>query len=380
MENERKLLELRDVSMSFVAKSGLLEGEKRLQVLRRVNLAIDEGEIVVVVGESGCGKTTVGKIITGLLKPTSGRMIFNGRNLYSSSLLNKNKIELDEAAFEEEARGLSDRERKAFFKRKRKEKAEEYRARIAEFENSVQFVQQDSYAALNPVRTIYQSLYAPIKNKYRKWTRAEADARIEELLGLVGLAPAEQYLFKFPHQLSGGQRQRILMARAVSLEPKLIVADEPVSMIDVSLRLSILDLMKELNRKLGLSFVYITHDLSTARYIAYHGRICVMYLGEIVEMGTVENVVASPRHPYTQALFGAVPIPDPELARKARPIRIKSMEVGNLSSRKDGCPFYPRCPYAREDCENERFSYANHGDTKVLCKHLEEVPLWDAED
>lgn len=372
-----KLLSLQDICMSFAVKSGFLTGEKRLQVLRNINLDIEQGEIVVVVGESGCGKTTIGKIITGLLKPTSGKMIFNGRDLYRGFFGKLKKMPVDLSEYEREAADMAEKERKAFIKRKTKEKIAEYRAHEAEFENSVQFVQQDSYAALNPVRTIYQSLYAPIRNKNRKWTRRQIDDRIQELMQLVGLFPAEQFLYKYPHQLSGGQRQRILMARAVSLDPKLIVADEPVSMIDVSLRLSILNLMKELNAKLGLSFVYITHDLSTARYIAYHGRICVMYLGEIVEMGTVEDVVASPRHPYTQALFGAVPVPDPKLAREQPPVKIKSMEVGNLAQRKNGCPFYARCPYARDDCENIAIGYEQYGNSKVLCKHLDEVPLWD---
>lgn len=356
------LLELRDISMSFEKKGKFLEPNKEIRVLRNIDLSIEEGEIVVLVGESGCGKTTIGKIITGLLKPTKGKLFFNGKDIYRSTLQGI-------------AEGLRRRETPEQ-KAQRKQLAAESKARLAEFENSVQFVQQDSYAALNPARTIYQSLYAPIANKYPDWSIDEVEARIEEVMGLVGMSPSELYLYKFPHQLSGGQRQRILMARAISLDPKLIVADEPVSMIDVSLRLSILDLMKKLNDQLGIAFIYITHDLSTARYIGQNGRICIMYLGEIVELGGVDEVIQNPRHPYTQALLSAVPMPDPVLARQEREILLKSMDVGNLIDRNSGCPFYDRCVYAKQDCECEMPEYVDLKTAKVKCKYLSEVRQW----
>ncbi len=176
------------------------------------------------------------------------------------------------------------------------------------------------------------------KNAQQKWTRAQIDERIEELMTLIGLQPSSQFLTKYPHQLSGGQRQRILMARAISLDPKLIVADEPVSMIDVSLRLSLLNLMKKLNEQLGMSFVYISHDLSTTRYIARNGRVAVMYLGEIAELGNIGDVVRCPRHPYTRALIQAVPIPDPDFASYDE-LPLKSMNLGSLENRSDGCSF-----------------------------------------
>ena len=330
------LLELKDISMSFSKKGKLFDKEKEVKVLKNINLTIEESEILVLVGESGCGKTTMGKIITGLLKPTKGELLYNGVNVYKL-----------------------------------------FHTGQDEFRNNVQFVQQDSYAALNPARTIYQSLSAPIKNKYRKMPEKQVEARIKELMYLVGLVPAEQYLNKYPHQLSGGQRQRILMARAITLDPKLIVADEPVSMIDVSLRLSILDLMADLNRKLQISFVYITHDLATAKYIAHNGRICVMYLGEIVESGTVKDLIQSPAHPYTQALFAAVPVPDPIVAKKQKEIPIKSMDVGDLINRKEGCPFYARCLYAQDTCENTNIPYVTINNVNVKCCNLERVPKWE---
>lgn len=378
MENnvEHPLLELRDVGMSFDTKSKLFEGQKQLQVLRHINLKINQGEIVVLVGESGCGKTTIGKIITGLIKPTDGKLLFLGRNMYHGLFSKKQHINLDYSKYEEQVKGMSEKEKAKFFKKEEKAALKRANERFKNYRNSVQFVQQDSYAALNPALTIYQSLYAPIKSKNKKMTRQQIDEKIENLMKLVGLFPCEQYLFKYPHQLSGGQRQRILMARAVSLDPKLIVADEPVSMIDVSLRLSILNLMQELNKKFNISFVYITHDLSTARYIAYQGKICVMYLGEIVEMGAVQDVIKDPKHPYTQALFSAVPIPDPEISRVEKPVPIRSMEIGSLVNRKNGCPFYERCLYAKKDCENERFEHVCKDNVEVLCKHLDEVPKW----
>lgn len=321
-----ELMTLKGIGMTFKKSGGFLGKERRIEVLKDIDLTINRGEIIAVVGESGCGKTTLGKIITGLYRPTSGEVFFEGNQV--SGLFSK--------------------------------KINSY--------NSVQFVQQDSYAALNPVRTIYQSLYAPIKARNKKWTRSKIDERIDELMTLIGLQPASQFLIKYPHQLSGGQRQRILMARAVSLDPKLIVADEPVSMIDVSLRLSLLNLMSELNEKLNVSFVYITHDLSTARYIARNGKMCVMYLGEIVEFGKVDEILKTPKHPYTQALIQAVPIPDPDYDT-GKELPLKSMELASLENRGEGCPFEARCLYATERCR-AKVDYVEVNGVKVKCCNL----------
>lgn len=328
-EEKQPLMRLENINMIF-KKPGSLLMDRNIHVLKDVSLDIEEGEIVALVGESGCGKTTLGKIITGLYRPVSGDIYFEGRRVS----------------------GRFDKKLSS--------------------EWAVQFIQQDSYAALNPVRTIYQSLYAPIKTKNRKWKRAQIDARIEELMALIGLTPSEQYLSKYPHQLSGGQRQRILMARAISLDPKLIVADEPVSMIDVSLRLSLLNLMKELNQKLNMSFVYISHDLSTTRYIAGSGRVCVMYLGQIVEMGNIGDVIANPRHPYTRALVQAVPVPDPDFRAEGE-LPLKSMQLGTLENRGDGCPFIERCLYATDECK-KKISISKTDTADVLCCNLDKVP------
>lgn len=241
--------------------------------------------------------------------------------------------------------------------------------------SDVQFIQQDSYAALNPVKTIRDSMMAPIKVHHKELTYAEGEELAKNLLERVGLMPAKQFLDKFPHQMSGGQRQRVLMARALTMDPKLIVADEPVSMIDVSMRLSILNLMAKLNSELGIAFVYITHDLSTARYIANSGRICVMYLGEIMEFSTMEALLKNPKHPYSQALFSAVPVPDPQSARNEKPLLLKSMDLMNLDARKNGCPFYARCLYGQEKCLQNEIPYKDIDGAKVKCVY-EGVPEW----
>ncbi len=330
----KKLIELSNINMVFSKRGTLLKSEKFFHVLKNINLDIYEGEIVAIIGESGCGKTTIGRIVTGLQKPTSGELRYEGKNVYSFIKVGQ---EFDE------------------------------------YRRYVQFVQQDSYAALNPVRTIKQSLEAPIKTHYRHLNASEIEAKIEELMRLVGLVPADQFLTKYPHQLSGGQRQRILMARALSLEPKLIVADEPVSMIDVSLRLSILKLMSDLNKKMGVVFIYITHDLSTARYIAHKNRIVVMYLGEIMEEGDAEQIISDPKHPYTQALISAIPIPDPDYAKLDKELPIKSMEMEDLEKRGVGCPFFVRCLYAEEKCL-EFVDYQFFGKRRVKCCCLDKVP------
>ncbi|MCQ2742678.1 MAG: ABC transporter ATP-binding protein [Bacilli bacterium] len=320
-----RLLELQKVNVVFSKRGEFMKGDHKFHVLKDVDFHIDEGEIVAVVGESGCGKTTMGKVITGLQAPTSGKVIFQGVDIT-----------------------------KAFSNKK-------------EYRNAVQFIQQDSYAALNPVKTIYGSLSTAILAANKKVKRDEMEELMRGYLSDVGLKPAELYLYKYPHQLSGGQRQRILMARALALNPKIIVADEPVSMIDVSLRVSILSLMAKLNKEKKISFVYITHDLATARFIANQGRISVMYLGQIMEEGPVETLISSPEHPYTKALIAAVPIPDPKKSRNSKPIPIRNMKLMSLEHRKDCCPFYDRCPHFHDECLAGDIEYQQKGDVKIKC-------------
>lgn len=332
-----KLIELKNINMYFQKTSGIFSKEKSFHVLKDINLSLEPGEILAIVGESGCGKTTMGKIITGLLKPSSGELIFEGKPVYKTFSTGDDN-----------------------------------------FRHSVQFIQQDSYAALNPVKTIYQSLAAPIQAYHKKMTRIEVRNRVVEVLEEVGLKPAEQFMSKYPHQLSGGQRQRVLMSRALTQNPKIIVADEPVSMIDVSLRLSILNLMTRLNKERKISFIYITHDLGTARYIANVGRIAVMYLGEIVELSSVSNLIVHPRHPYTQALLSAVPVPNPKIARQVRSVKIKSMELMNLEHRSIGCAFYDRCPYGTSECIKGDIADKEVGNDLVKCCNIDKIPEYQS--
>lgn len=330
------ILELKNASMIFEKRSGMFGPVAHIGAMVDVSIGVYPGEIFALVGESGCGKTTLGKVVTGLYKPTHGQILFNGKDVYKM-----NASEFDE------------------------------------YRKSVQMVQQDAFAALNPSRTIYQSLSAPILQKKLVRNKKDAYERVCELLKTVDLAPPEQFLEKYPHQLSGGQRQRVTMARAISLNPKIIVADEPVSMIDVSLRLSMLNLMSTLNKTLNVAFIYITHDLSTARYIAQTGRMAVMYLGRIVEQGKVLDVLSNPRHPYLQALLTAVPVPDPKVAKLKRKLPLKSLDMPSAANPPKGCRFNPRCPYADKKCEEIEPQLTQVGDEIVSCHNLDKVPKWE---
>lgn len=291
------LLELKHLSRDFT------QMKKTVKAVDDVNLAVGEKEIICLVGESGCGKTTTGKMAAGLLDATGGEILFEGKSI----------TQLKGAEF-------------------------------AHYRRSVQMVHQDPFSSLNPVRTIYQTMSAPLL--YHKIVTDERSARRKtiELLELVDLTPAEEILDKYPHQLSGGQRQRVSVARALTVNPRLIVADEAVSMVDVSIRASLLNMLGRLNKELGVSFIFITHDLALAKYFAREGRIGVMYTGRMVELGRTPSVIGNPQHPYTAALMSAIPEADPVITRNKERIQLRSDEVPRLTNLPGGCHFHPRCP------------------------------------
>jgi peptide/nickel transport system ATP-binding protein len=284
---------------------------------RRVVHAVDgisfelyAGTSVALVGESGSGKSTVGRVVAHLEAPTSGQVLFKG-----------------------EAPTLR---RRSALKRYRSE---------------VQLIFQDPYASLNPVHTVAYHLERPLRIHKMVGSHREARPRVLELLEQVHLTPADQVIDKLPHELSGGQRQRVAIARTLAVRPGVLVADEPVSMLDVSVRLSILNLLSELVQKHDLALLYITHDIASARYFAE--RVLVMYAGEVVEVGPAEEITQSPAHPYTQLLVSAAPDPDASARGGRRPV-LAPGENPSLIDPPTGCRFHPRCPQAMEICARER--------------------------
>ena len=292
------LIELRNVSKYFGS------GKERVTAVDNISLTIDPGEIVCLVGESGCGKSTTGRMVAGLLPTSDGQILFRGQDI----------TQMDRGVYQT-------------------------------YRRAVQIIHQDPYASLNPTQTVRQILTAPLLRHQKVSGRSGAEKRALELLDIVDLTPARDFLDKYPHQLSGGQRQRVSVARALTVEPKFIVADEAVSMVDVSIRVSLLNMLSRLKNEFDVTFLFITHDLALAKYFAWQGRITVMYLGRIAEEGPTPRVIVDPRHPYTQALLAAVPEADPELAQRKRQIELRSAEIPSLLNLPPGCTFHPRCPY-----------------------------------
>lgn len=292
------LIELKNVTRYFG------HGRARVTAVDGVSLAVEQGEIICLVGESGCGKSTTGRMAAGLLDISAGQVFFQGQDI---AQMNK----------------------------------AEYQA----FRRAAQIVHQDPYASLNPTQTVREIITTPLLRHGKAQRRQEAERRAVELLEIVDLTPGEDFLGKYPHQLSGGQRQRVSVTRALTVQPKFIVADEAVSMVDVSIRVSLLNMLFRLKTEFDVTFLFITHDLALAKYFAWQGRIVVMYLGRIVEEGPTPRIVTDPRHPYTQALLAAVPEADPELAQRKRSFELRSAEIPSLLNLPPGCTFHPRCPY-----------------------------------
>jgi oligopeptide transport system ATP-binding protein len=299
------LLEVRDLVKHFPVGGGLFTKPRGLiRAVDGVSFTIRRGETLGLVGESGCGKTTTGRCILQLERPTSGRVIFDGRDLTG----------LDDAA-------------------------------LREVRRRVQVIFQDPYSSLNPRMTVGQIVAEPLRVHRIVTDRAAREARVRGLLGEVGLLP--QHAHRYPHQLSGGQRQRVGIARALAMEPSLIVCDEPVSALDVSIQAQIINLLGDLQAELGLTYLFVAHDLSVVRHIS--DRVAVMYLGRIVELADRQALYDDPLHPYTRALLSAVPIPDPVVEARREHLVLRG-EVPSPLNPPAGCVFHPRCPMAIAEC------------------------------
>jgi len=303
-------LEVVHLSKYFIMRRGLLqylrrEEPKCIRAVDDVSFKIDKGEIVGLVGESGSGKTTLARLILRLLEPTSGKIFFEGQDILS----------------------LSNDEMK-------------------EIRKKMQIVFQDPYGALNPRMTIQKILEEPLE-VHSLYSPKERIDIIKKMLKSVGLNPPELFLDKYPHELSGGQRQRVVISRALILNPSFMVMDEPVSLLDATVRTQILDLILRLKEEFNLTYLFITHDLALARYIC--NRILVMYRGRIVEMGETEQLISEPLHPYTKMLISAVPVPNPSIKISLPPRASEFVDVFTYQ----GCRFCARCPEATQLCQRE---------------------------
>jgi peptide/nickel transport system ATP-binding protein len=302
------LLEIEHLTKYFPVRTGLLQRETaRVHAVEDVSLTVYKGETLGLVGESGCGKSTLGRTMVRLLEPTAGTIRFDGQEITKLS-----------------------------------------RRRLRPLRRELQMVFQDPYASLNPRKRVGTIVGDPLAI-HGIGTRHDRRSRVQELLATVGLAP--EHFNRFPHEFSGGQRQRIGVARALALRPKLIVADEPVSALDVSIQAQIVNLFEELQDEFGLTYVFIAHDLNVVRHVS--DRVAVMYLGSLVEISPAEDLYANPLHPYTISLLEAVPIPDPEVEAK-REVVVLPGELPSPVAPPSGCRFHTRCPYRQPTrCHDE---------------------------
>ena len=326
MANHEDLLVVENLTMDFQGAKRFLEKKPSVRAVSNVSFSVKEGETFGLVGESGCGKTTLGKCIVRLLKPTEGKLLYNDNGEW------KDLLNLD---------------RKESFELRKK----------------VQIVFQDPYAALNPQHTILEAFDEPMRVHGIGGNKEERKKLIAEALERVNLQP--EYMYRYPHEFSGGQRQRICVAIALVLQPKLIICDEPVSALDVSVQAQLLNLMKKLQKDLGITYIFIAHDLSVVQYMS--NRIGVMYLGNMVELATSKELYENPLHPYTEALLSAVPVP---VVDGKQDRIILEGDVPSPMNPPSGCPFHPRCAKCMQVCKEEKPVLREMQDGHYIACHL----------
>jgi len=317
------IIEAKDLKMHFTIGRTLTGKVKKiLKAVDGVSFAIQKGETFSLVGESGCGKTTVGRALVRLYTPTAGHILYEGKDITT----------------------LDDQ-------------------KMIPFRRKMQMIFQDPYASLDPRMTVNAIIAEPLQ--VTNWTKNEKDDRVRELIELVGLK--SDHGLRYPHEFSGGQRQRIGIARALAAGPEFIVCDEPISALDVSIQAQVVNMLEELQERLGLTYMFVSHDLSMVRHISH--RVGVMYLGTMVELAEVGELYGNMQHPYTKALMSAVPIADPDLAEKSHRIILQG-DVPTPINPPDGCPFSSRCPYAFTRCKDEKPQLKDLGGGHLAACHL----------
>jgi oligopeptide/dipeptide ABC transporter ATP-binding protein len=312
------LISARNIKKYFDVKGG------KLKAVDGISFDIYPQETFGLVGESGCGKSTAGRTIVRLYEPTDGELIFNGQNIYNL-----------------------------------------HRREMQEVRRNFQMIFQDPYASLNPRMTVEDIVAEPLDIYQTYKNRTERSDRVIELLKLVGLN--DEHAMRFPHEFSGGQRQRVGIARSLALNPKFIVCDEPISALDVSIQAQVVNLLKDLQKDLGLTYMFIAHDLSMVRYIS--DRVGVMYLGHMMELANSDELYSNPLHPYTKALLSAIPIPDPEIQKNRKRIMLEG-DVPSPINPKEGCRFVDRCHYAVDKCRKETPVFEEKSENHFAACHI----------